>query len=153
MLGLMKVLHVLAAVLLLGNLIMAPFWRKRLAGNQDAQRRAVADQSVRVADMLFTLPGWVVILVTGIVLIILRGGSGGGGWLHVSVLLFLIWIVLWHVGTLRARKAMIAKADEGAASGQIPEDLTRYERKWAQWSYIAALVAVLILVFMVVQPF
>ena len=52
---------------------------------------------------MFTLPGWVVVLATGIMLIIYRGMQGG--WLHLSLLLFLGWLILWHVLVLtRLRK-------------------------------------------------
>ena len=60
---LMKIVHVLAVVVLLGNLLMAPFWRKRLAAVGGAQARATANRSVRMADLIFTLPGWVVVLL------------------------------------------------------------------------------------------
>src|SRR5262245_11744340 len=107
MYSLMKIVHVLAVVVLLGNLLMAPFWRKRLTAVGGVQARAAANRSVRVADLIFTLPGWVVVLATGIMLIIQRGLRGG--WLHLSLLLFLGWLVLWHVLVLRARKAMIVQ--------------------------------------------
>jgi uncharacterized membrane protein len=150
MFELLKSLHVLGVVILLGNLLMAPFWRKRLALLADPQARAAANHSVRRADLLFTLPGWVITLATGIVLSSKRGWQGG--WLHTSLLLFLIWLVLWHVFTLRARKAMIAKADDAVASGHIPEDLAQHERQWARWSYLSALVTILILILMVAKP-
>src|SRR4029450_884248 len=137
---LMKVLHVLAVVVLLGNLLMAPFWRKRLAAVGGAQARAAANRSVRIADLIFTLPGWLVVLATGIMLIIYRGMHGG--WLHLSLLLFLGWLVLWHVLVLRARKAMIVQADEAAAGGQASPELAQHERQWQQWSYLSALLAV-----------
>ena len=83
------------------------------------QARAAANRSVRVADLMFTLPGWVVVLATGIMLIIYRGMQGG--WLHLSLLLFLGWLILWHVLVLRARKAMIAQAEEATSGGQAPQ--------------------------------
>ena len=147
---LMKSLHLLAVVVLLGNLLMAPFWRKRLAALGGPQARAAANRSVRVADLMFTLPGWVVVLATGIMLIIQRGMRGG--WLHLSLLLFLGWLVLWHVLVLRARKAMIAQAEEAAGGGQASAELAQHERQWQQWSYLAAGIAVLILILMVIQP-
>jgi uncharacterized membrane protein len=148
---LMKILHVLAVVVLLGNLLMAPFWRKRLAALGGAQARAAANRSVRVADLMFTLPGWVVVLATGIMLIIYRGMQGG--WLHLSLLLFLGWLILWHVLVLRARKAMIAQAEEATSGGQAPVELAQHERQWQQWSYISAGIVVLILILMVMRPF
>lgn len=154
---LLRVLHILAVVLLLGNLLMAPFWRKRLAAAGGAPARAVANRSVRVADLLFTLPGWVVVLVTGIVMIITRGWPRPHGWLDLSLLLFLVWLVLWHILVLRARKAMMAQADEVAANPHIPTarvtELGENERQWQRWSYVSAALVGLILILMVLRPF
>jgi len=147
---LMRVVHILAVVVLLGNLLMAPFWRKRLAAVGGVQARAAANRSVRVADLLFTLPGWVVVLATGIMLIIYRGMHGG--WLHLSLLLFLGWLIFWHMLVLRSRKAMITQAEEAASGGQAPAELAQHERQWQQWSYLAAGIAVLILLLMVAKP-
>ena len=148
---LVRVVHVLAVVVFLGNLLMAPFWRKRLAAVGGVQARAAANRSVRVADLMFTLPGLVVVLATGIMLIISRGMHGG--WLHLSLLLFLGWLVLWHVLVLRSRKAMIAQAEEAASGGQAPADLAQYERQWQQWSYVSAGIVGLILILMLTRPF
>jgi uncharacterized membrane protein len=148
---LMRSLHVLAVVVLLGNLLMAPFWRKRLASLGGAPARAAANRSVRMADFAFTLPGWVVVLASGIMLSIAREWKGG--WLHLSLLLFLGWLVLWHVLVLRARKAMIAQAQEAAGGGQASAELAQHERQWQQWSYISAAIVILILILMVTKPF
>ena len=154
---LLGVLHILAVVVLLGNLLMAPFWRKRLAAVGGAPARAVANRSVRVADLLFTLPGWVVVLATGIVMLMARGWHRPIGWLHLSLLLFVGWLALWHALVLRARKAMIAQADEVAANPQIPTErvteLGEHERQWQQWSYVSAALVGLILLLMVLRPF
>jgi len=147
---LMRVVHILAVAVLLGNLLMAPFWRKRLAALGGVQARAAANRSIRVADLLFTLPGWAVVLATGIMLIIYRGMHGG--WLHLSLLLFLGWLIFWHMLVLRSRKAMIAQAEEAASGGQAPAELAQHERQWQQWSYLAAGIAVLILILMVAKP-
>lgn len=145
---LMKVLHLLAVVVLLGNLLMAPFWRKRLARSGGPQARAAANRAVQLADRLFTLPGWVGVLVTGIVLAV-QSGAFRHGWLHLSLLVFVAWLVVWHAGALRARKAMIAAAE---TAGEPPAELAALERRWAQWSYLAAALVVLVLVLMVWQP-
>jgi uncharacterized membrane protein len=147
-----RVLHILAVVALLGNLVMAPFWRKRLAAGSDARARMVADRGMRVADLLFTLPGWVVVLITGLFLAF-RTGAFKHGWLHMSLALFVIWLLIWHLGALRARKAMTTEAESAAERGQASEELERQERQWTQWSYISALVVLLILILMVVRPF
>lgn len=146
---LLKIIHLLAAVILLGNLLMAPFWRHRLASLGDLQVRAQANRTVRLADVAFTLPGWILVLVTGLILAIRGGFSSYGGWLHLSLTLFVGWVVLWHVLVLRARKAMLTASNAALDSGQATDDLTRYERQWARWSYLSALLVIVILVFMV----
>jgi uncharacterized membrane protein len=148
---LMKFLHILAVVVLLGNLLMAPFWRKRLAAVGGAQAQAAANRSVRLADRLFTFPGWLVVLITGIVLAFQRGWKGG--WLHLSLLLFVGWIVLWHMLVLRARQAMIAEATTAVDSGQAPAELAQHEHQWQLWTYVSAALVGLILLLMATQPF
>ena len=150
---LIRVVHVLAVVVLLGNLFMAPFWRKRLAALGGAQARAAANRSVRIADFAFTLPGWVVVLATGIMLIIARGWLSPHGWLDLSLALFLGWLVLWHVLVLRARKAMIAQAQEAAGGGPASAELAQHEQQWQRWSYVSAALVILILILMVTRPF
>jgi uncharacterized membrane protein len=152
MIDAVKTLHVLAAAVLLGNLIMAPFWRKRLAASGDLQARVAASRSVRAADTRFTFPGWVVALITGLFTAIKGGFFRSGVWLHIALGLFLVWLVTWHVGVLRARKTMLAQAEEAAASGQATEALAQHERRWARWSYMSALIIVLIFIMMVAKP-
>jgi len=93
----------------------------------------------------------VVVLATGIMLSLARGWHGG--WLHLSLLLFLGWLVLWHVLVLRARKAMMAQAEAAAAGGQAPAELAQHERQWQRWSYVSAALVVLMLILMVTRPF
>jgi uncharacterized membrane protein len=150
---LIRVVHILAVVVLLGNLFMAPFWRKRLAALGGAQARAVANRSVRIADFAFTLPGWVVVLATGIMLIIAGGWPSPHGWLDLSLALFLGWLVLWHILVLRTRKAMITQAQEAAGGGQASTELARHERQWQLWTYLSAAIVILILALMVTKPF
>lgn len=151
----LKIVHILAMVMLLGNLLMAPFWRRRLATLGGAQARAVANRSVRLADLMFTLPGWIMVLLTGVAMMLKQ--TWPGGWLHVSLLLFVGWIVLWHMLVLRARKAMITQAEDIAAGGQVPAErtaeLNTHEYQWQMWSYVSAVLVLLIIVLMVTKPF
>jgi len=77
-----------------------------------------------------------------------------GGWMHLSLLLFLGWLVLWHVLVLRARKAMIAQAEAAASSGgPASAELAQHEHQWQQWSYVSAGIVGLILILMLTKPF
>ena len=132
---------------------MAPFWRKRLAALGGVQAQAAANRSVRVADLMFTLPGWVVVLATGIMLIIYRGGMQGG-WLHLSLFAFPAVGSSSGMCSSYARKAMIARPEETVSGGQaLPVELAQHEHQWQQWSYISAGIVVLILILMVMRPF
>lgn len=148
--GLLRFLHVLAVVALLGNMLTAPFWRKRLA-IAGGQARAAANRSVRTMDMMFTLPGWVVVLISGIWLAFQRGWKGG--WIHLSLLLFIGWVVLWHMKVLRARQAMITQADAAASAGEANAELAHQESQWQLWTYISIALLGLILLLMTIKPF
>lgn len=148
--GLLRFLHILAVVVLFGNLLTAPFWRKRLAV-AGGQARAAANRSVRSADFMFTLPGWVVVLLTGLWMAFQRGWRGG--WLHTSLLLFVVWVVLWHMRALPARQAMITTADAAASAGEATPELAQHESQWQLWTYVSAALIGLILLLMTLKPF
>lgn len=68
-------MHVLGAVLFLGNIITAAFWKIVAEYRGDLQGIYHASRNVMVADFVFTLPGIVMLLVTGHILMVQLGLS------------------------------------------------------------------------------
>ena len=67
-------IHILAAVIFLGNLITTAFWKVRADRSGNLENMAMTSRSVLLADYVFTGPGIATLLVTGILL------AGLSGW-------------------------------------------------------------------------
>ncbi len=66
MLQVLLALHILAAVVFVGNIITAAFWKVRADRSGNLETIAITARSLLQADYVFTAPGIVVLLVTGI---------------------------------------------------------------------------------------
>ena len=63
---LLKAIHVLSVVLFLGNIITGVFWKLHADGLGELRARVQAFDGIIRSDRLFTLPGVVLIIVTGV---------------------------------------------------------------------------------------
>ena len=75
MLQVLLVLHILAAVVFVGNIITAAFWKAQADRSENLETIAITARSLLKADYIFTAPGIVVLLVTGIWMVGLSVGS------------------------------------------------------------------------------
>ncbi len=66
MLQVLLALHILAAVVFVGNIITAAFWKVRADRSGNLEAIAITARSLLQADYVFTAPGIVVLLATGI---------------------------------------------------------------------------------------
>ena len=69
----LKLLHVLAVVLFLGNITTGLFWKLHADRTRDPRLIAHAFEGIIRADRLFTLPGVAVIVATGLAAAVLGG--------------------------------------------------------------------------------
>ena len=95
----MKSLHVVAAVLLLGNVVVTGFWSILLFARRDVVPFRPVARAILWADLLFTVGGGTLLTVTGILLAIRAGYSVmATPWLLRGILLLagatIIWLVL-----------------------------------------------------------
>ena len=67
-------IHILAAVIFLGNIITTAFWKVRADKSGNLESMALTSRSILFADYVFTGPGIAALLVTGILL------AGLSGW-------------------------------------------------------------------------
>ena len=87
----LKLIHVLAVVIFLGNIITGVFWMRMAAKTKDLKIISFTMRSIIKADRYFTIPGVIIITVGGILTAIhghfplLRTG-----WIFWSIILFSI---------------------------------------------------------------
>jgi uncharacterized membrane protein len=146
----LKTLHVLGAVLFLGNIIVTGWWKVMADRTRDPRIIAFAQRQVTLTDYVFTLGGVVLVLASGLANIRLHGiAVGSNPWLAWGIGLFVASGVIWVLLLVPVQARLARLASSFAAGGEIPGEYWRLCRRWNFWGAIATLLPVSILYFMV----
>ena len=148
----LKLLHVLAVVLFLGNITTGVFWK----ANADRTRNPVVIgnmlEGIIRADRLFTMPPIVFILIGGIgAAIVGKYPILGTGWIFWSIVLFIISGIAFMsvVGpTQRKMLALVRRSGESL-------DWAAYRAlsvQWKIWGAVALLAPAIAAALMVMKP-
>lgn len=143
-------LHVLGAVLFVGNIITAAFWKLMAEREGNPQVIASAAKRVMAADYWFTIPGIVLLLSSGHVLMAQGGYSLlSFSWISLAYGMFILSGVLWMVVLLPAQRAMIRHSQ----NGQLGAEYNKASNTWNLWGTVATVLPLVTLYLMVVKPF
>ncbi len=147
-------IHVLGAVLFVGNVITAAFWKIVAEYRRDLQGIYNTARNVMVADFVFTLPGIVMLLVTGHILMARMGLSLTRlSWVSVAYGLFIFSAIIWTAVLLPSQRTMIGQAKASVAAGQLTPGYQRASMIWNVFGTVATLLPIIVLYLMVVKPF
>lgn len=150
----LKILHVAAVVIFLGNITTGIFWK--MHGDRTGDPRIVRHTlaGIIAADALFTIPSVVLILVGGI------GAAIVGGlpllrtsWILAGIILFTISGIAFMARLVPLQRQMLQLARMGEETGSF--DWSRYRalsRQWNIWGSVALLTPVLALIAMIAKP-
>jgi uncharacterized membrane protein len=150
----LKLLHIASVVAFLGNIVTGLFWHAHAARTRDPRLLHHAMDGIIRSDRWFTLPGVVLIIVTG-VLTAMKGGYPllGTPWIAWSLVLFSISGIIYGVKLAPLQVKMRALAREGLVSGTFEH--ARYEsltRQWDAWGLASLLTPLAAMVLMVLKP-
>lgn len=150
----LKLLHVLAVVVFLGNIALGVFWHRLAMRTRDPHVLAFTIDGVIVSDRWFTVPGVVVLVTTGI-LAAVQGGLPllRTDWILGGIVLISLSGVIFSAVLAPLQRQMRAMAQAGAAAGGF--EFERYHalaKRWEAWGAAALLAPVLALVLMVLKP-
>ncbi|HEU4517284.1 MAG TPA: DUF2269 family protein [Steroidobacteraceae bacterium] len=150
----LKLVHILAVVMFLGNIVTGLFWHKHALRTGDARLIAHAMDGVLRSDRLFTMPGVLVIIASGVFAAIQAGFPiFRTGWILWTLVLFGISGIVFGVRLTPLQRRMRDLAQAGAASGAF--DRAAYERlskQWDLWGAVATLTPLVGLALMVLKP-
>ncbi|MBN2984872.1 MULTISPECIES: DUF2269 family protein [Cohnella] len=143
-------LHVLGAILFVGNIVTAAFWKVRADASGDVRAIHLTARNVMLADYAFTIPGLALLVVSG-ALMAERGGYSLAGlnWLTFSLLLFALTGIIWLVALIPLQKKMIRASAEALREGAVTPAYRKASRCWAVFGIAATLLPVVILYLMV----
>jgi uncharacterized membrane protein len=146
-------IHILAAVIFVGNIITAAFWKVRADKSGNLESMAITSRSLQLADLAFTMPGILALLITGIWMVGITGWQRfQEPWLGGSLVLLIITGAIWAAGLAPIQGRMVRLAKEQAAAGQPDPKYRQASRTWAMMGGIATLLPVVILVLMAIKP-
>lgn len=150
----MKVVHIVAVVLFLGNIITGVFWHRHAERSRDPRLLAHTVDGIIRSDRLFTMPGVLVIIASGVIAAI----AGhfpilGTRWIAWTLVLFAVsgFCFMFRVAPLQRR--LLALAQAGAAGGSF--DFDAYRRLavgWEIWGAVATFTPLIGLALMVLKP-
>jgi uncharacterized membrane protein len=148
------VIHVIGVVVFLGNIITAAFWKVRADLQKNPAFIHFTVKNVMLADYMFTLPGLVLIVVSGIVMAERAGlPMSGLNWLTLSLILLAVTGVIWLAFLIPLQRQMIRLSGQSVESGNITKPYRQASRNWAIFGIIATLLPVAILYFMITKSF
>ncbi|TMH18358.1 MAG: DUF2269 family protein, partial [Betaproteobacteria bacterium] len=115
-----KLLHVIGVIAFLGNITTGLFWHMHAARTQDAKCLAHTMDGIIRSDRLFTIPGVIVIIVTGVAAAIYGHlPILGTGWILWTLVLFLVSGVIFMIRVAPLQRRLRALAQAGAQSGSF----------------------------------
>jgi uncharacterized membrane protein len=150
---LLKTLHVLAVVLFLGNVFTGFFWKRHADLSGDLRARAQALDGIIRSDRLFTTPGVLLIIATGVALVFVGNLSFiKVPWILWSLVLFGIAGAVFGTRVGPLQKKLLANLQAGLAGQWNETEYQALSKSWRFWGGIATATPLAALVLMVFKP-
>jgi uncharacterized membrane protein len=149
--SILKFLHVLGVLLLVGNVTITAYWKVFADRTRDPSLVAHSQRAVIYADWFFTLPGIILILVGGYGMVLHAGlDPFGSAWLIWGQVLFLVSGLIWLSILVPAQIRQSRIARSFTAGSQVPESYWRDGRLWLMWG-IAATVPLIAAIYVMID--
>ena len=150
----LKLLHILSAIVFLGNITTGLFWKAHADRSRDPNLIAHALDGIIASDRWFTIPG-----VVGIVAFGIGAAVVGGlpllhtGWLLWALVLFSIAGAAFMAQVAPLQRSMAKLARAAAIGGPMAWDEYRaLSRRWDFWGGVALVAPAVVLLLMVFKP-
>jgi uncharacterized membrane protein len=149
----LKSLHIVSVVLFLGNIITGVFWKAHADRMTDLRARAQALDGIIASDRLFTLPGVMLIIVTGVWAALLAHiPLLRTAWVAWSLGLFGLSGVVFSMRIGPLQKKLLANVRAGIDGNWDQAGYDRFSRSWMLWGLVATGAPLIVVFLMVFKP-
>lgn len=149
---LLKALHVLGAVLFVGNIIVTAVWKGMADRNGRPEVVGFAQRLVTLTDWIFTFGGVLLVLGAGLAMTRVAGLSiWETSWLRHGFVLFVVSGLVWGAVLIPIQIAQARMARQFENGGQIPDRYWRLNRHWFVWGIAAMVLPVINIAIMVLK--
>ena len=147
-----KFIHVIGAVLFLGNIILSAIWRisAERTGNGHTIRHAV--KMVTFTDWVLTVPGVLMLIGTGHMLAGKYGGIGAHLWIHMGYAMLFLSALIWLAFLLPIQRKQLRLLDADPDHAHLDASFQRHSRWWMIWGSLATIFPLAALFLMSVKP-
>lgn len=150
---LLKSLHVVSVVLFLGNIVTGVFWKVHADLSRDLPARAQALDGIIKSDRIFTMPGVLLIIITGVWMALHAGMPLlRTDWILWSIVLFGISGAVFGVRLEPLQKKLLANVRAGITGQWDEAEYDRLSRAWQFWGVIATVAPLAAVFLMVLKP-
>ncbi|OGF03953.1 MAG: hypothetical protein A2W00_14515 [Candidatus Eisenbacteria bacterium RBG_16_71_46] len=151
---LLKLVHVVAVIAFLGNIATGLFWHAHAARTRDPKLLAHTMDGIIRSDRLFTVPGVIGIMISGIAAAILgHFPILRTGWILWTLVLFAVSGLIFLLRVAPLQRQLRARAEAGARSDAFQYDSYHaLAVRWEIWGAAALLTPLGGLVLMVLKP-
>ena len=150
----LKLFHIMFVIAFLGNITTGLFWHAYAARSRDPALLVFTMAGIIRSDRLFTIPGVLGIIVTGVATAIQRHlPILGTGWILWTLVLFALSGLVFMLRVAPLQRQLLTLAETGARSG--PFEYPTYHalaRRWELWGAVALVTPLVGLIFMVLKP-
>jgi uncharacterized membrane protein len=143
----LKLIHVLAAITAVGANLTYTYWL-RYAGT-DRDRLVWTMKGIRRLDNFIATPAYVVLAVTGVLMVLSGAFSFQTGWIIAAIVLYVIVVILGIALYAPALKRQIAEAEADPTSSAYAAAASRTNL----FGIITTATVLVIVVLMVTKPF
>lgn len=148
----LKAIHILSAILVLGTGLGIAFFMWTAHRTRDARVIAAVARNVVIADAIFTAPGVMGLLVTGLPMSHHLGLGLWRGWLGLTLALFVLTGLCWLPVLWLQKRAWRLAARAAAEETPLPPGYYRIMRIWFWLGWPAFVAVIAILGLMVLKP-
>ena len=148
-----KYLHVLGAIVILGTGSGIAFFMLMAHRSRDAAFIARTASVVALADMLFTLTAVIAQPITGGVLMILSSTSLAEGWLHAALTLYVVAGAFWVPVIFMQRELRNLARVAAEKAAPLPPRYFALFRRWFLFGIPGFGSVMIILYLMIAKPF
>lgn len=149
----LKIIHVAAVVIFLGNIIIGLFWMSRAYDSKDPAMISFVAKTVIKSDKWFTLPSIIIIIVGGIWMSVLAHlPILRTGWILWSIILFSVSGLCFSFRVSPLQNKLYAIANKATEEKVFSwEDFKMVYLEWEIWGLISIGAPVLSMILMILK--
>jgi uncharacterized membrane protein len=149
-----KLVHLFAVTMFLGNVVTGLFWHAHAARTRDPRLLAHTMDGIIRSDRWFTNPGALLVVVAGVAGALVRGlPLLGTDWILGAIVLFSVSGAVFALRVAPLQRQLLAMARAGERGE--PFEYARYHalaRRWEAWGALALATPLAAFVLMVLKP-